>query len=271
MEKDLKTSFKDLKYVLLVLVGLVTLFFISEAVNYLSNPASLSSSTFDTYFIKRAILKAKQGNLSASLSNLSLASRINTYGEYDLYRDLLPADFSEKVSIPDDPILETSFLNYISNLTDADSTNTEDQGLGMIYYNLALASYKNNHPELVPKLLKIASNNNPEFASFHAELINYFFSKGMTDDVNREMDYCLKFEGAKILCGQYRDDSIRLNIPKDVGYLRLNIEIFSLFSYFYWAFNGLCLLSGTRLRNCIFVFRKSHSPSFFHKLSQPPG
>jgi len=212
--------------IFLIILGITLLFFVSEIVNYLSDPASQSSIFLNKYFIENTISDAKNGNFEKAMTELSLPSRINIYGEYDPYRNLLPADFDKALTIPNDDSLKILFTNYLGSLTASDLKNNEDQGLGRIYYNLALIAYNNGHPELTPTLLSKAIYNNPEFPEFHAELINYYFSVGKSDDVSREMNYCLKFTKgwANILCEAYRNDSIRLNIPKPVGYLHSEVE-----------------------------------------------
>lgn len=196
----------------------------SELINYLHDPASQSSVLLNTLFLERSISSAKKYDLQGSLANLNIASRINIYGEYDQYRNLLRKDYLVGLNIQDDGLLKTRLTDYLANLTAGDIKNTEDQGLGRIYYNLALIADESDNLELVPKLLKMAVYNNPEFASFHGEIINFYFSEGMTDELDREIDYCLKFEGSRLLCEQYIRDSITHNAPRDIGFLRDVVE-----------------------------------------------
>jgi hypothetical protein len=38
------------------------------------------------------------------------------------------------------------------------------------------------------------------------------------------MNYCLQFKDSKPLCEMYREDSIKNNKPKDIGYMRAEVE-----------------------------------------------
>jgi hypothetical protein len=206
------------------LIIIIVLFF-SELVNYLSEPASPSSAAVNNLLIKKAITKAKADDFDSAYSYLAWASRINILGEYGPYRKKLPGDYDKKIQIPEDEILKRNLNAYIAGLDETDISLPEDQGLGRTYYNLALISFNGGYSDLGARLLRTAMYNNPEFASFHAELINYYFTAGRTEEVNREMKYCLEFEKAKTLCGQYNNDSIRNNTPKPIGYLNENVEV----------------------------------------------
>lgn len=214
----------NFKKTIFYLTLVIFVFLISEIVNYISNPTSLSSASFGKLFISRSISDAKDGKGSSALFNLSLASRINIYGEYARYRNLYPKSYSEHfIPIEDEKVL-TSFSKYLSGITEEDLKLPEDQGLGLIYYNLAVIAHKEGRSDLVPNFLRIAMYNNPEFASFHAELINYYFTVGDMNYVNIEMEYCSKFEEAKTLCGQYKDDSLRLNVAQEVGFMSKEVD-----------------------------------------------
>lgn len=209
-------NFKTSIFYLLLFIFVL---FVSEVVNFVSNPTSLSSVALNTIFIKRSISDARSRKDDGFIKDLEIASAINIVGEYSQYRSRLPDNHIEKIELNDQYIME-SFREYISHLTDLDLKTGEDQGLGKIYYNLALISYSNGYEELTPKLLNMAIYNNPEFASFHAELINYFFIKKDMKRLDESMSYCNLFDGSKTLCGQYKDDSLRHNIPREVGYMK---------------------------------------------------
>lgn len=200
------------------------LLLISETVNYLSATNSMSSAFINTYFINKAISESKNGNLQNALNNLNIASRINIFGEYDPYRHLLPSDYTDKISISDDPNLKSVLEGYLANLKDEDLQKSEDQGLGKIFYTLGLLSYANSHPELTPLFFKLSIYNNPEFASFHAELINYYFLNADLGQMNKELEYCAKFYWAKTLCETYKNDSLKSNIPMPVGYMKEEVQ-----------------------------------------------
>jgi len=196
----------------------------SEAVNFLSDPASQSSSYINRYYLNKSVSAAKEGLFEKSVSYLSLASKINIVSEYDRYRKLSPRDYSDITSFTFDPNFQNMVINYLVNLKPEDLAEPEDQGLGRIYYNLAIIAENNGYSDLTPKLLRLAIYNNPEFASFHAELINYYYGLGEMDVVNKEMEYCMNFIKAKTLCGQYRDDNIKNETPSIPGYLSNDVD-----------------------------------------------
>lgn len=208
------------KKILLIGVGLILLALLSEGVNYLFEPNSKISKTLSQLLINRSIVYAKQNNLKKSLINLTLASRINIYGEYGRNFPLAPNNNSISIPPPDNKQLETDILEYIKNIAENDIGFINDQGLGKIFYDLALISYEEDHLKSTEALLKLSMYNNPQFASFHGELINYYFFNGLMDEVEREMAYCYKFEDSKTLCKQYDIDSIKTNTPRDIGFLK---------------------------------------------------
>lgn len=193
--------------------------FISEIVNFISNPTSLSSVALNNFFIRRSIYSAQNKDGNGSVKFLEIASKMNIIGEYSHYRSRLPNNYLENIELKNVDV-EIEFEKYISNLSKLDLKTGEDQGLGKIYYDLALISYSMGEKDLTPKLLKMAIYNNPEFASFHAELINYFFIENDNVNLDKSMKYCEMFEGAKTLCGQYKNDSLKSNIPQKVGYMQ---------------------------------------------------
>jgi hypothetical protein len=208
----------------LFLFSFILLIFISEGLNYLTDPHSEVSVILNTFFINRSISYAKDGNFEKSIDNLFIASKINVLGEFGPYHSLSPSGNYNDIDFGDDQALKNSVLLYLGGLTKNDLNLPEDQGLGRIFYNLALISSEKNHPELTEKLLRLSMYNNPQFASFHAELINYYFSIGDNNDVGKEIDYCFQFKDSKPLCEMYSDDSIKNNKPKDIGYMRAEVE-----------------------------------------------
>lgn len=212
------------KTFLLCLFYCVFLLLCSETVNYLKDPSSRSSAYLNNMFIKKAILASKNSNLNKSIFYLFVASDINVFGEYHGNRNLLPDDFSEKLTVSQNEDQKEIFLNYIKQLTKIDIQNNEDQGLGKIFYDLSLLSFNTDSERLGLLLLKKAMYNNPEFASFHAELINYYFRINDLKSVDAQLEYCAKFEKAKTLCQEYKNDSIRQNVPKDIGYMKNEVE-----------------------------------------------
>jgi hypothetical protein len=153
------------------------------------------------------------------MQNLSIASKINIFGEYSDYFHLRPDKDISNINFSNNPVLKEQFVQYVANLSDADLKLPEDQGLGFVYYNLALIAWNNNNPNLTEELMRMAMYNNPQFASFHTELINVYFRIGEGVKVDEQLSYCSNFIEAKTLCGMYIDDSIRKNIPKEVGYM----------------------------------------------------
>jgi tetratricopeptide (TPR) repeat protein len=215
---------KSSKIIVLISLFLILILLISEGANYLSNASSPSSIMLNKFFIDKSISEAKNDKFNKAVYYLSIASRINIYGEYSKYRNLLPSNYSKQVALDGDSEFERETLNYLSGLTPNSLMNNEDQGLAWIYYNLGLVAYKTNNFEIVPELFKKAIYNYPEFPSFHAELINYYYSRGRLDDANQAMDYCHKFKDAAIFCDKYKDDINKFNIPQVVGYMEQPIK-----------------------------------------------
>ncbi len=213
-----------IKTILILIASVTMLLIISEIANYLTKPDSQGSTLLNTYFIKKSISEAAAQKFDNSIYYLSIASRVNIYGEYDNYRKLLPKDYLDQIEFPEDMKFKDALTDYLANLIVPNIANSEDQGLGIIYYNLAQISYDFGKNDQYEFFLRQAMYNNPEFASFHAELINYYFTLGKVDEMNKEMDYCLKFKSAKTLCGEYKDDSLRLNIAKPIGYMSPEVE-----------------------------------------------
>lgn len=214
----------DIKKIIIVGIGFLAVIFTSEFANYLSRSDSPSSEVLNTAFINKSISEARINNFDGAIYNLSLASRLNIFGEYDAYRRLLPKDYLDKFQFSEDGDYKNLIIKYLTGLTQNDLLNSEDQGLGRIFYNLAKVSYANGETKLSEYFFKQAMYNNPEFASFHAELINYYFTVGMKNEMNKQMDYCLKFKGAKTLCEQYSNDSLKLNIAKPIGYMSAEVD-----------------------------------------------
>lgn len=212
------------KSLFLSIIAIVAIFFVSEGVNYLSQTASRSSVFLNKFFIRRAILSAKNRDFNASMFYLLSASRINIFGEYDPYRNLMPNDYTAKIVFPSDSRLEASSIDYISSVKDADLIVPEDQGLGLIFYNLALTSYDSGYNTLSSDFLKLAMYNNPEFAPFHAELVNYYFSVGDISNMDSELDYCSKFEGSKKLCETYKNNDLLTGRARKIGFLQDVVE-----------------------------------------------
>lgn len=207
------------KKIVLLSGGIVLLILLSELVNYLNNPASTSSSVLNELFLERTIKSAGKNDFDKAAKYLFTASAVNSFGEYDHYRNLLPKGFEKEIPFPDNNAFKQELNKYLSSISQTDMDLTEDQGLGRIFYKLAIISYKNGYPYLTPLLLEKAIYNNPEFASFHAELINYYFLTGNLDKVSSEINYCFGFKSAKTMCEHYREESININIPREVGFL----------------------------------------------------
>jgi hypothetical protein len=177
----------------------------------------------NNYFIDKSINEAKSDRLDNAFFYLSVASKINTFGEYGRYWNLLPSDFSKQIKIPQDTKLRSDIQNYITSLEPKNIKDDEDQGLSFIYYNLGLISYKNNFLDLTPELFKMAVYNYPEFPSFHAELINYYYVQGQPESALKINDYCHKFKQAAIFCDKYMNDIVKFKTPQIVGYMELPI------------------------------------------------
>lgn len=204
--------------------GIVFLFVSSETVNFLFNSDSPSSQVLITHFIRKAVDSSKERDLNKSLRYLHNAKRINIYGEYFKYRKMGLPTSREILPIPKDEALRNSFLEYISNISNNYLGNSEDSGLGKIYYDLGILTYSNNENNITPLYFESALSNNPDFPAFHAELINYYFSLGDLETTRKLLDECLRFQLSKIICNQYGDDMVKYNIPKEVGYLKDAVE-----------------------------------------------
>lgn len=200
------------------------LIFASEFTNYVSNPTSPSSAAINRYFLDKSILEAKNGRLESAIKYLSIASRINIFGEYGHYRRLLPADYKNQPRFPDNGKMQTELLTYLSGLTSDDLTNAEDQGLAWIHYRMGLIAYKNNEPNLAESMFKTAIYNFPEFPSFHVELANFYFERGDVSNLAKSLEYCSRFEGSSGFCQQFKEGPLKAGTPQPVGFMELPIN-----------------------------------------------
>lgn len=212
------------KKLALFICVIIFLFVGSEFVNYLSDPASSSSALLNRYYINQSISKAKETNFESSFNFLSIASNINIFGEYGRYHNLLPDDYKETTDLNTDEKLASLVLDHISNLKESDYIKPEDQGLGKIYYDLGLIAYKSNRSDLTPYFFKMAMYNNPEFASFHVELINYYLVNNLKSEVKNQLDYCFKFKNSQAMCNDYKKASIDTGVSREIGFLSDEIK-----------------------------------------------
>lgn len=212
------------KTILLYISAFVLLIFISEALNYFADPHSRVSSILNRYFINKSVFYSKENNYDKAIYYLLMASKANIYGEYGVKFSQIPRFDGGEIDLQGDEKFKETFTLYMSSLTDNDLKLPEDQGLGRIFYTLALMASGSENLKLSEQLLKLAMYNNPRFASFHAELINYYFRSGAMNKVDQEMNYCFRFTEAKTLCEMYKGDSLLKNIPKDIGYMQKEVE-----------------------------------------------
>lgn len=183
---------KNIIKFVLVAFALFVLIFAAEAVYVLNHRDVLSS-----YLLRTAQFISSKGNTR-------LALFILTEG---------------RVKIQNDDNLETQINNYLSSFP-----NNYD--LARVDYELAILASKSNSSDLIPRLLEVSIERDPDFSFWYVELANFYLSINKTSDADKVLDECMALPAPRQHCTDYKNSDFKTNIIHPLGFLSESIDIF---------------------------------------------
>lgn len=182
---------KNNKFKLIIAVSaLFVLAFLSEAVHALSHRDVLSS-----YLLRSAKYASAKGNASLAIFILSEG------------RARLSVDdsFGDKVK------------NYLL-------TANPKYDLARVNYGLAVLASKFNSPSIIPQLLDVSLERDPDFSFWRVELANYFLGIRATETAEMVLNDCIELSAPSKHCLDYKNGDFVNKTIHPIGFLEEEIN-----------------------------------------------
>lgn len=178
--------------IILIFLGIIVLFILSEALFLYKNPGELS-----VYTLRAAKIILSTGNADATFFVLTKG----------------------RLKLPPDQSYKNLVMNYLT-------TFPVNYDLPRVYYGLALLSYSNGEQSLTPEFLKLSINTDSNFSFWYVELANYYLSTGQTDAGRKVLTDCMAIYAPKQFCQDYLNGNFDSNMPQDIGFLKDSVNTF---------------------------------------------
>ena len=178
--------------IILIFLGVFAIFLISEGVYIFSHRDVLSS-----YILKSSELISEKGNIG-------LAFFVLTEGG---------------AKLPDDSNFKNKVGNYLASVP-------HNYNLPRVMYDLTIVASKDGLSNLVPILLGISIERDPDFSFWRVELANYYLSLGKTQIAEKVLDDCMVLPAPRQYCSNYKNGDFVNNIVHPVGFLTSSIDTF---------------------------------------------
>lgn len=90
-------------------------------------------------------------------------------------------------------------------------------------YFFGVSAYKNNLPDLTPKLFELAIKMDPDFSYWRVELANYYFLQGRSDSGEETIVDCTRLQYPKKHCEDFMTTYKETRMVYDVGFLNEDV------------------------------------------------
>lgn len=209
---------KSLVFVSICLLVLLLLVFSSEIVFMASN----NSPELNYLLLSKVKHYAQTNELDKSLKYLNWLTKINiNYNHKKQKGGLIPKDYNFNI---DKALESTNFIeeyrNLLQNIDVSIITNSPDNRISEIFYELGLAGFSNGLPEVAPRLLQTSIFIEPELSFYHVELANYYLTFGDKNNAEKTINYCLLYKDTYNHCKDYLENSLLKGKIYDVGFMR---------------------------------------------------
>lgn len=203
---------------ILVLVLIFFVFLISEAVYayYHTDPLSL-------YTFKISKFLETKGSTELSFYSLTWAAGVVADRNFDAASKVVDKN-AHSVVLPPDNTFKQKIGAYIAGLPDNSFDPGNNYDLGRLFYDLAILSFDNGHPELTPQLLKIGVGFNPNLSFWQVELANYYLQSNQPDLAKSVLDRCMGLPAPVDHCKDYLDNNFLTHTPETVGFLKDTVK-----------------------------------------------
>ena len=165
---------------------------------------------------------AQINELDKSFKYLNWLTKINiNYNHKKQKSGLIPKDYSFNI---DTALVSTNFIeeyrNILQNIDISTITNSPDNRISEIFYELGLAGYSSGLSEVALRLLQTSIFIEPELSFYHVELANYYLTQGDKTQAEKTINYCLLYKDPYNHCKDYLENSLLKGATDRVGFMR---------------------------------------------------
>lgn len=208
----------SLVFIPICLLLLLLLVFSSEILFMVSN----NSPELNYLLLSKVKRYVQTNELDKSLKYLNWLTKINiNYNRKKQKSGLIPKDYGFNIDMA---LESTNFIeeyrNLLQNIDISGITNSPDNRISEIFYELGLAGYSNGLSEVALKLLQTSIFIEPELSFYHVELANYYLTLGDKTRAEEIINYCLKYKEPYNHCGDYLENSLLKGETHNVGFMR---------------------------------------------------